>query len=191
MTSILRAWPALLAATALTSCVSVPADEEASAYGAFLAARYAGVNRDAEGAADYYLQALDRLPGNEVLTDRAFITSVIAGDLDQASGLAVAAAEVPGGGHRRRAPGDEVEREVRGVPHAHLRPEQLREHRLQRPAQPAHDGVLREHRPEEGVPEQDHVRQDHHLMAALALDQASGPMAVEGLRARNAVAQSP
>lgn len=93
MTSILRAWPALLAATALTSCVSVPADEETSAYGAFLAARYAGVNRDAEGAADYYLQALDRLPGNEVLTDRAFITSVIAGDLDQASGLAVAAAE--------------------------------------------------------------------------------------------------
>ena len=63
MTRILRAWPALLAATALTSCVSVPADDEPSVYGAFLAARYAGVNRDAAGAADYYMEALDRLPG--------------------------------------------------------------------------------------------------------------------------------
>ncbi|MEP3072710.1 MAG: hypothetical protein ABJQ26_07965, partial [Maricaulis sp.] len=88
MTSILRAWPALLAATALTSCVTMPAEEETSAYGAFLAARYAGVNRDAAGAADYYLEALDRLPGNSVLADRAFITSVIAGDLDRASALA-------------------------------------------------------------------------------------------------------
>ena len=93
MTSILRAWPALLAATALTSCVTVPAEEETSAYGAFLAARYAGVNRDAAGAADYYLEALDRLPGNSVLADRAFITSVIAGDLDRASALAVSASE--------------------------------------------------------------------------------------------------
>jgi tetratricopeptide (TPR) repeat protein len=93
MTSILRAWPALLAATALTSCVSVPADDEPSVYGAFLAARYAGVNRDAAGAADYYMEALDRLPGNAVLTDRAFITSVIAGDFDRAAELSVAASQ--------------------------------------------------------------------------------------------------
>lgn len=92
MISILRALPLLIAATALTSCVTSSPDEETSAYGAFLAARYAGVNRDAQGAADYYVEALDRLPGNAVLADRAFITSVIAGDLDRASGLAVEAA---------------------------------------------------------------------------------------------------
>ena len=91
MTSFMRALPFLLAATVLTSCATSPAEDDVTAYGAFLAARYAGVNRDAQGAADYYVEALDRLPGNAVLTDRAFITSVIAGDLDRASRLAVEA----------------------------------------------------------------------------------------------------
>ena len=87
--------PVLLASLALASCATSSAtnDEDVSAYGAFLAARYAGVNRDAQGAADYYAEALDRLPGNTVLTDRAFITAVIAGDLDEASQLAVAASQ--------------------------------------------------------------------------------------------------
>ncbi|WP_300545697.1 tetratricopeptide repeat protein [Maricaulis sp.] len=91
MTRLSLALPVLLPALALTSCVTPP-EEEASAYGAFLAARYAGVNRDAQGAAEYYVEALDRMPGNVVLTDRAFITSVIAGDLDRAADLAVGAA---------------------------------------------------------------------------------------------------
>lgn len=91
MKTILRALPALLVATSLMSCATTTVEEERSAYGAFLAARYAGVNRDAQGAADYYIEALGRLPGNAVLTDRAFITSVIAGDLDRASDLAVEA----------------------------------------------------------------------------------------------------
>jgi tetratricopeptide (TPR) repeat protein len=88
MSSILRALSLLIAATALTSCVTSAAEDEASAYGAFLAARYANTNRDPHAAAAHYAEALDRLPGNAVLTDRAFITSVIAGDLDRASSLA-------------------------------------------------------------------------------------------------------
>ena len=88
MTSVTRTLFVLAAVTGLASCVSVTAEDEPSAYGAFLAARYAGVNRDAHGAADYYARALDLEPGNAVLTDRAFITAVIAGDLDEAAGLA-------------------------------------------------------------------------------------------------------
>lgn len=95
MKRLFRVLPALLAVPVLASCLSSPAEEEpVSAYGAFLAARYAGVNRDAEGAAIYYSEALDRLPGNSVLTDRAFITSVIAGDLDRAADLAVEASDM-------------------------------------------------------------------------------------------------
>ena len=95
MKRLFRVLPAVLAMPVLAACASSPVEEEpVSAYGAFLAARYAGVNRDAEGAAIYYSEALDRLPGNAVLTDRAFITSVIAGDLDRAADLAVEAAEM-------------------------------------------------------------------------------------------------
>ena len=90
MTPLFRVMPLLLAATALSSCATgLGLEEEAtSPYGAFLAARYAGVNRDAQGAAIYYAEALDRLPGNAVLTDRAFITAVIAGEMSEASDLA-------------------------------------------------------------------------------------------------------
>ncbi len=95
MKRLFRVLPAVLAVPVLAACASSPVEEEpVSAYGAFLAARYAGVNRDAEGAAIYYSEALDRLPGNSVLTDRAFITSVIAGDLDRAADLAVDAASI-------------------------------------------------------------------------------------------------
>lgn len=95
MKRFFRVLPAFLAVPVLVSCVSSPVEEEpVSAYGAFLAARYAGVNRDAEGAAIYYSEALDRLPGNSVLTDRAFITAVIAGDLDHAAELAVDASSI-------------------------------------------------------------------------------------------------
>ncbi len=93
MSSVLRCLPLLLTSLVLSSCASLaPVEEEpVSAYGAFLAARYAGANRDAEGAASYYAEALDRAPGNAVLADRTFITTLLAGDLDAASGFAEAA----------------------------------------------------------------------------------------------------
>ncbi|WP_291844821.1 tetratricopeptide repeat protein [Maricaulis sp.] len=86
-----RILPLVLAATALTSCAgtaSGPVDEGPSVYGAFLAARYAGVNRDVGGAAASYVRALDQAPGNATLADRAFITSLLAGDSQSAAGLA-------------------------------------------------------------------------------------------------------
>lgn len=81
------------AGLSLTSCQTVP-EEPQSAYGAFLAARYAGANRDAQGAADYYAEALQRAPGNAILSDRAFITALLAGELDAAVGFADAAIAV-------------------------------------------------------------------------------------------------
>lgn len=86
-----RMLPLILAATALSSCASpasVPADEEASVYGAFLAARYAGVNRDVDEAALQYARALGQAPGNATLADRAFITTLLSGDARQAARLA-------------------------------------------------------------------------------------------------------
>lgn len=94
MIKILRVLPVLLAALATASCVSlspVPEDER-SAYGAFLAARHAGVNRDAQTAADYYAEALRRMPGDGVLTDRAYVTAILAGEMDRASQLAASSA---------------------------------------------------------------------------------------------------
>lgn len=94
MIKILRVLPVLLAAFATASCVSlssVPEDER-SAYGAFLAARHAGVNRDAQTAADYYAEALRRMPGDVVLTDRAYVTAILAGEMDRASQLAASSA---------------------------------------------------------------------------------------------------
>ncbi|MAC90336.1 tetratricopeptide repeat protein [Maricaulis sp.] len=83
-----RLLPLFLAATALSACASPsdpPADDEASVYGAFLAARYAGVNRDVAGAAANYARALDQAPGDPTLADRAFITALLAGDRSQAA----------------------------------------------------------------------------------------------------------
>lgn len=57
--------------------------DETSAYGAFLAARYAAAQRDAEGAAGFYAEALERAPDQSALLDRAFVASMIAGDLEQ------------------------------------------------------------------------------------------------------------
>ena len=89
MIKLLRVLPVCLLALATASCVSPP-DEGATAYGAFLSARYAGVNRDAHAAADYYAEALSLLPGNVVLTDRAYVTAILAGEMDAAVELASA-----------------------------------------------------------------------------------------------------
>ena len=87
----LRVLPVLFAVLATASCVSLPNDER-SAYGAFLAARHAGVNRDAHSAAVYYAEALRRMPGDATLTDRAYVTAILAGDMDRAVELAAASA---------------------------------------------------------------------------------------------------
>jgi tetratricopeptide (TPR) repeat protein len=56
--------------------------------GSYLAARHAGVERDAASAATFYLSALRSDPKNNELLDRAFISSVAEGDIDEAVRLA-------------------------------------------------------------------------------------------------------
>ena len=79
----------------LSACASgvgeialAPPEDEPSAYGAFLAARYAGVQADVDGAADLYAEALRLAPGDPTLVDRAFYTALLAGEIDRASELA-------------------------------------------------------------------------------------------------------
>src|SRR5215813_15385281 len=56
--------------------------------GSYLAARHAGVERDAASAAAFYRSALRSDPKNNELLDRAFISSVADGDIDDAVKLA-------------------------------------------------------------------------------------------------------
>src|SRR5450432_3868945 len=56
--------------------------------GSYLAARHAGVERDATSAAAFYRSALRSDPKNNELLDRAFISSVADGDIDEAVKLA-------------------------------------------------------------------------------------------------------
>jgi tetratricopeptide (TPR) repeat protein len=56
--------------------------------GSYLAARHAGVERDAASAAEFYRSALRTDPKNNELLDRAFISSVADGDIDEAVKLA-------------------------------------------------------------------------------------------------------
>lgn len=92
-----RTLPLILAAMALSACISPSApleEDETSVYGAFLAARYAGVNRDVASAAENYARALGQAPGDPTLADRAFITALLAGDRQQSARLAQATVEV-------------------------------------------------------------------------------------------------
>jgi tetratricopeptide (TPR) repeat protein len=59
-----------------------------TASGSFLAARHASVERDAASAAAFYRSALRTDPKNNELLDRAFISSVADGDIDEAAKLA-------------------------------------------------------------------------------------------------------
>ena len=59
-----------------------------TASGSYLAARHASVERDAGAAASFYLSALRTDPKNGELLDRAFISSVAEGDIDEAVRLA-------------------------------------------------------------------------------------------------------
>src|ERR1700761_1039126 len=56
--------------------------------GSYLAARHASVERDATSAAAFYRSALRTDPKNSELLDRAFISSVADGDIDEAVKLA-------------------------------------------------------------------------------------------------------
>src|SRR6202451_1984164 len=56
--------------------------------GSYLAARHASVERDAASAATFYRSALRTDPKNNELLDRAFISSVADGDIDEAVKLA-------------------------------------------------------------------------------------------------------
>ena len=55
-----------------------------SASGSYLAARHAGQQRDGAAAAAYYRAALKRDPSNGELLDRAFLSSLVDGDVDEA-----------------------------------------------------------------------------------------------------------
>src|SRR5262249_19449706 len=59
-----------------------------SVSGSYLAARHASVERDAGAAAAFYLAALRADPRNGELLDRAFISAVAEGDIDEAVKLA-------------------------------------------------------------------------------------------------------
>jgi len=56
--------------------------------GSYLAARHASVERDASSAATFYRSALRTDPKNDELLDRAFISSLADGDIDEAVKLA-------------------------------------------------------------------------------------------------------
>ena len=59
-----------------------------TAAGSYLAARHAGLERDAIAAAGFYRDALRRDPKNGELLDRAFLSLLVGGDIDGAVNLA-------------------------------------------------------------------------------------------------------
>ncbi len=63
-----------------------------TASGSYLAARHAGQQRDANAAAAYYRNALKRDPKNGDLLDRAFLSFLVGGNIDEAVKLAEAVA---------------------------------------------------------------------------------------------------
>lgn len=80
LAAIFAAMPVNLAAQATSSVL--PGSSTAS--GNYLAARHAGQQRDATAAAAYYRAALKRDPGNSELLDRAFLSFLVDGEVDEA-----------------------------------------------------------------------------------------------------------
>src|ERR1700733_9865157 len=62
--------------------------KELTTSGSYLAARHASMERDAGSAATFYRSALRTDPKNNELLDRAFISSLADGDIDEAIKLA-------------------------------------------------------------------------------------------------------
>ena len=89
------ALPAVVTALALAAplpawaeSISAPQTREASdtltPLGSYLAARHASVERDAASAAKFYRSALQADPRNSELIDRAFISAIAGGDIEEA-----------------------------------------------------------------------------------------------------------
>jgi len=89
------------AAILLAACTTgpgflAPDDTPQSVYGSFLAARYANSNRDVEQSARLYADALAFEPESGFISERAFLSALLAGDFDRADDAAVAAVDDPG-----------------------------------------------------------------------------------------------
>jgi tetratricopeptide (TPR) repeat protein len=94
VTHSLLPWRAAIVGAAviagLPSALAAPDQEliRDNPFGNYLAARHAGVERDATAAAGYYLNVLKSDPRNPELLSRAFVSVLTDGDVDQASKLA-------------------------------------------------------------------------------------------------------
>jgi tetratricopeptide (TPR) repeat protein len=87
----LIALPATLCAQATTPSAQTPSQQElarVSPAGNYLAARHAGTERDALSASAYYRAALRADPKNPVLLERAFLSVLVDGEIDEAVKLA-------------------------------------------------------------------------------------------------------
>ncbi|XBQ16345.1 MAG: tetratricopeptide repeat protein [Oceanicaulis sp.] len=94
----MRAALIILVGLTVSGCTSTggflaPDDAPQSAYGSFLAGRYAGASRDLDASSEYYAEALEQAPGSALITGRAFLASLMAGDFDRADDTARAAAQ--------------------------------------------------------------------------------------------------
>jgi tetratricopeptide (TPR) repeat protein len=82
-------FPTVIAAQAPAPHVPTPQDlARVSSSGSYLAARHAGMQRDAGAASAYYRQALKADPKNGELLERAFLSILIDGEVDEAVKLA-------------------------------------------------------------------------------------------------------
>lgn len=90
-------WP-IIAVTlfALASCMTSLKDDapgsviqtNQSAYGNYLAARYATATNDVQAASEYFSAALEQEPDNELLLQNSFLSAVLAGDLAKGAQIA-------------------------------------------------------------------------------------------------------
>jgi tetratricopeptide (TPR) repeat protein len=81
----------ILAAAPLKLAAQPPSQQDLvglTASGSYLAARHAGQMRDAESAAAYYRAALKLDPSNVELRDRAFLSFLVGGDIEQSVAFA-------------------------------------------------------------------------------------------------------
>lgn len=72
-------------------------EDEPNAYGAFLAARYAGSTRETAQSSRLYAEAFSQEPDSELLSERAFYSALLAGDFARADNAARAAGDRPQG----------------------------------------------------------------------------------------------
>ena len=82
---------AILVALPVTLSAQTPSQQELariSSAGNYLAARHAGAQRDAVSASAYYRAALRADPKNPVLLERAFLSVLVDGEIDEAARLA-------------------------------------------------------------------------------------------------------